>query len=240
MKNKNPGYVLLLTFMIISVSVLLISTLVNRAISYQKLSLLAQDREKAKMIALGGIEVAIAKLIAPQTKSQPEAQGKESSGDKEEQEKKKNEWFANILISINNWQNFNLKESVDGIDAESKVFIASEQGKLDLNSIYDFKEKKFISKGELDGRKLLAIFAEPFKEVLPNVNAVELIERYFKQRGKPLDDISQLLEIKEFSSVLITLFPSYAPEPSQEKTKTLILTDLFTVYNGKIQLQPLM
>jgi hypothetical protein len=238
--QRAAGYILLLTLMIISVSVILVSTIVNRSLGYQRLSVLVQDREKAKMIALGGIELAIGQItLNPESKSEAQESGTKNNAEKRTQDnKRKQAWMTNLLTILNSWQTFDFKEQLDGVDAQCQLLITSEQGKLDLNSIYDFKEKKFITKGDIDGRKLLTAFAEPFKALLANISLSELIERYLKQRGKPLDDVSQLLEIKELAPLAAMLFPRSATQ--EKKDKNIAITDVFTVYTNTVQVQPLL
>lgn len=50
--------------------------------------------------------------------------------------------------SLHQWQTFKLKEGVEGIDATIRICLSCEEGKINLNNIYDFKEKKFNNGAE--------------------------------------------------------------------------------------------
>ncbi len=237
----QAGYVLTLTLLLISMSVVLVSLLVNRTVSYQRLSVLDHDREQAKMLALSGVEIALSQMTAPvedaQAGAKKEEKTQEKSGEKEQQK-----WLSRLLALTNHWQEFKFKEEIDGIEGECTIYISSEQGKFNLNSLYNFKEKKFIKQDSFDAQKLLQLIFDKISTSLNAGNPIESLENIFKQHDRPLDDVTELLALKEFQKFASHVFPTF-PAHGEQKSESFILTDLFTVMpvaSGRPQLEPLL
>ena len=92
-------------------------------------------RERAEILALGGVQVAIALLTHEQENNQDKATHEKNLNPNKEkdpnyQDKK---WLNRILPIINRWKTFNLKENIDGINGCLKVCISCEEAKLNLN-----------------------------------------------------------------------------------------------------------
>ncbi len=60
--GRLQGFVLILTMMVIATSALLISLVINRVSAYRHLSKVWIDVEKARLIARGGVEIAMSRL----------------------------------------------------------------------------------------------------------------------------------------------------------------------------------
>ena len=217
MKQSSPGYILVLTLMIISASVILVTRLINRSIGNKRQSRLLLDREKAKMIALGGIEIAISQLSLLDTTTTTTTDQK---------------LITKILENTNRWQNFSLNQAADGIDGELQLYITSESGKINLNTLYNFKDKKFIADNTFDGKKIVQLLAEKLKPTLGDTNFSEILERFLKGHAGPLDDVTELLTLKELKKFHENLFL----KPQQK----IAVTDLFTVSSPTRELQPLL
>ena len=239
MKHASPGYILVLTLLIISASVILVSRLINRSMGNKRQSRLLIDREKAKMIALGGLQIAISQLsllettttapaTTPTTSPAP-APGAAAKPTADQDQKK---LVAKIVENTNRWQKFILKEPIDSIDGELELYISSEAGKINLNSLYNFNDKKFMVEGTFDAKKIVQLLAEKLKPVLGESNFAEVLERFLKAHDGPVDDITELGALKEFKKIHEQLF--IAP------TSTFALTDLFTAWGADRDLQPLL
>ncbi len=157
MKNSKPGYVLVLTLMIISVSLILITTVYQRYFSYQSAIGSLYNREQAKMLALGGVQVGLAQLALvnkkagdqnnesqngsnikqnisgdnTQINSQDESFSQDQLTDQKESPEQK--WLTQVLPLINRWQTIELSDDITGVDGTLKLYIASEEGKINLN-----------------------------------------------------------------------------------------------------------
>ena len=217
MKNsKNqPGYILVFSLMFVALIVMLSTIISNRArlhVGYSKTML---DKERAKMLALSGLQIAMAQLAVVEKKGEGESQSKKTDSkekDKKEQkqdagngelwtEKEAKEFIKNVYPYLNQWQVFKLDNKNFGTDGEIKISIGVEEGKVDLNQIFDFQDKKFLgekkrdksdkSKGDKkgkespDGGDFKKVFDELFKSMGKFVKVKELkkkIENYLTKK----------------------------------------------------------
>ncbi len=51
-------------------------------------------------------------------------------------------FYNGLIPMLNQWQTFDLKEDVDGINANIQYLISCEEGKFNFNEIFDFEQKK--------------------------------------------------------------------------------------------------
>ena len=240
MNQTKPGYVLILAVLITAFMTISIATLINRVLVFNRLTRVYKDREQARLLALSGLQIACAQLSA--------AHGSETN-------KKQSGAPASVTISpgnsptttspqkgmelpkliplINRWQQFNFTESNDQIDGSCQIYIASEQGKIDLNSLYDFKKKQFVKEGPLDGLKICQAVAKRLGSIMNPTKFVDALQSLFKQHTQPLADVTLLFTHKEFSAFKNTVFI--------EPTTPLALLDIFTTHpnsTNKTSLQP--
>lgn len=230
MKTHRSGYILLFTLMIISAITVMVTGIVGRVVTQRRLARLFADRERAYQLALGGIEIAKSQLTVEPKEEKETPQAKKEPHDETA------EFVERLLRYLNHWQTFKLNEERDGIEGEVQLYITSEQGKIDLNALYDFKAKKFIVDGALDARKLIQLFADKFKPISGDVNIVDMLERFMQSREYPIEDISELLSIKGFGKFNDFLWS--APPPQDKKEPIIALTDVFTVNTYARSLQP--
>jgi len=162
MKNhrKQPGYILVFSLMFIALVMMLSTIISNRArlhVGYSKTML---DKERAKILALSGLEIAKVQLAIVQksedtlredAKAPPQGDRGGAGLSELWTEKEAKEFIKNVYPYLNNWQEFNLTEKNFGVNGEIKISIGVEGGKIDLNQIFDFKNKKFV--GQKKGSK---------------------------------------------------------------------------------------
>src|SRR5690606_18056883 len=106
------------------------------------------------------------------------------------------ESIAYFVPRINRWQTFSLTEEKDGINGTIQICLMSEEGKININRIYDFEKKKFIGEGnkQEDWKILLQ---EIFNQIEKQANTKGLFEAFtafLKKQDGPLDDVTQLLQ----------------------------------------------
>ncbi len=246
MKKAHEGFVLVFTTLIISMSVLLISLVINEVNAYRYMSTLLTMQEKARLVAMGGIEIGIAQLASVDQKAK-EAKEAKTPGAQTQQTKKESRLAGSgpaesplvaLLQLLNQWQTFTLKEEVDGIDAECKVYITSEHGKFNVAQWYDAKEKKFVNIRTLNGQKAAEVLTELLRRFFERrhmkpVEFGKLITNYYKTAKHGIDDITQLFTSKEFAAHSDILFP----HPDK---KGITLTDLCTVFTEDPFITPLL
>ena len=182
---------------------------------------------QARTLALGGVQLAISQLnMDKKSKNEDE----EKKGDPKEKKIKK--FLSRILPNINRWQSFELKEQFDGIDGQIDICISCENGKININKAFDFKKLEFNE----DYKKL-------FKglEIRGKLKAGEIekkLTEFFKERKKPLNDISELTNVTGLEKIDIFYNPPDMPI-GKKKSKTnsnIYLQDLFTTWSDKEQL----
>ncbi len=201
-----------------SLCVILITRFVSGILAHNKVATLFVQREQARMLALSGIQVAISQLS-------PEIDEKEKAN----QDKVLQKNYGAFLEYANKWQNYKLSESHEGVDGTIALYIALETGKLNINSLYNQKEKKFvITPG---AKKLLIAVAERLQALVKNKNLFDAFENFLRKQDKPLDDITQVIAIEDFN---LPLFITKSDKP------TIALADIFSVdIPSTAPLQPL-
>lgn len=235
--------------MIISLATVLVTFIFTKGSVFVPFAQTMIDREKAKQLALSGIQIGIAQLsqqIDPEPKKdekQPPAptgpQAKSAPAPSPEKEALK-ELLERIVPTINRWQTFTLKEDVDGLDGVIKVCLVCEDGKIDINALYDFKKHQFRGiKEEQDILKKLVL--ETFKSIGKEDLFAEF-EKFLKARQYRLDDVTELMTIKGFELFKNNIF--YEPasftkkDEGAEKKGQVYLTDIFTIWSGKQTIEP--
>lgn len=253
---KKNGYIIPLTLVIISLSIGIITYLYVRGSTFVPYVNTLLKREQAKSLALGGIQIGLSQLAqrkeeVEQTASPTDTQQKKKEKSYEEQ------LISSILPHLNQWQTFQLTQEVDGIDAQIKLCIMSENGKIPINALWDFKEKKFKNLGspqpskndknkkdpkqhvqtENSAKPLLQDLFKRIEKRVQSGNLFQAFEKFLKKRQYKLNDVTELLTIKEFEVFKNVVW--YEPregkkEGSKKGLRSLYLTDLFSVHSTSI------
>lgn len=157
----KPGYVLITTLLIIALSVTLLTTVMRRSFVYQDRVRFYTSREKARVLALSGLEVALSQLavIVPKeqaskdsaksqngqetkTPTSANSTGAQETAKKEDKLTPEQEFLKQLLPIVNNWQQFALTEDKDGIEGTLKLYISCEQGKINLHRLLALAQDK--------------------------------------------------------------------------------------------------
>lgn len=229
--------------MILSVSVILVTFMVTKSRTFFPFARMDIDREKATTLAFGGLELARSQLSVKATPLSPEAEKKNAQQKSEESatDRDAKALLQEILPSKNQWQTFELKKERDGIDAKLQIAIMSEEGKIDINKIYDFKTQKFIGENQPKGdyKKLMKDIFERIEKISGTKDLFQGFEKFLKERQYRVNDVTQLVSIKEFEPFKNRLFYQPAAVDTEKKeAPTLYLTDIFTTWSSSAQLQP--
>jgi hypothetical protein len=64
MNKKSTGYILLMTMMVIAASIMLVTFIISKSSVYIPYARIANDREKASLLAFGGVHMAISQLTS--------------------------------------------------------------------------------------------------------------------------------------------------------------------------------
>lgn len=240
MQSRSPnGYILMLALTMLSLIIVLVTGLFNRTSPYLFFNAITIKREKAKQLALSGLEIAMAQLQA----KVEEPRDKKTEGDEKgpsPAQQRKAKLFQALLPSLNQWQMYKLTKVVDGIDGIIRVAISCEQGKFNINELFDFTTKKFVGEGKPRG-DMRKVMQEVFGRLAPYTNGKNLFsvfEKFLKQRQYKLHDITELLRIKEFQEIFATR-QFYEPplqhnaQSKKGKKPPVYLTDIFTVWSDE-------
>jgi len=218
---------MIFTLLIVGAAMMIVTYVGHRGSFYLPFSYMITAREKAKMLALGGVQVAIAQLALvekPKEKQKEQTENKQSASDE-------SEFLQRILPTLNRWQDFDLKENVDGVDGQIKVCLMCEEGKINVNDIIDFN--KGVFKGAW--KEIMQELCRSIEKMTKASDLFPAFEKIIKDVKFPFNDATELITHKEFAQFKDTLF--YQP-PTQKKQDTLYLTDIFTVWSSSEKLEP--
>ena len=154
-----------------------------------------------------------------------------------------------LLPTIGRVQKFVLKQNIEGINGTVGFMIGSEEGKININRLYDFEKHKFVGEpvagptpaGKQEGKEdgdMKKMFQALFAQIKDQTNAdlFAEFEKFLKERKYPLNDVTELLTIKGFEVFKDALF--YDPTAPNQKKSKLFLTDIFTVSSSKQSIEP--
>lgn len=227
---KRPGYVMMLTLTIIALLTVLVTYVSKVANTYGPLAIRVQEQLKARSLALSGIQVAMAQLADISTVKQDKQSEKKPSA-----AEKKKKFFAALIKTLNMVQTFKLSKKVEGIDGTIKLCITCEEGKLNLNHLWNVEKKQFVHVGtpqkEVMQRAIESLFAT-IEKASSTENLLGSFEGFMKKRGYVLNDVTELLLIQEYERFADALF--FDP---QEK-ETIFLCDLFTLWTKTMAMDP--
>ncbi len=246
--TNKPGYIIVLTMLIISAAMLLITYMVNRGYYAVPEFTIAISRQKAKMLALSGVQIAAARLAGKPVDKKKAPDAAQPGQEKQSPLDKRTVYFLEeVLPYLNRMQTFNLKEASDGIDGTIEIIITSEEGKINPNNFYDFKKKEFKGAKDKDGglKKQLETLLAGIVKQSGTGNIVAALDKFYKAEGQPIQEVTELLYIPEFEVFKDQLYfePSRskkevaAPQAPQAKMP-VYLTDIFTVYNDQTHVDP--
>lgn len=239
-RHNKSGFILPLALSIIGLAIALVTYVVNNGRAFRPAARMMIEREQARMLARSGIEIAMSQLSIPDKKESanqaqdtlPKDGGTQSADTKGKEEET---LFSSVLPRMNVWQMFPLKRTVEGIQGEIGICLMSEEGKLDLNTLYD------PAKGQLVEESISKIIDILFQGIEKSINRADLrksFEKFLQDRKTKLDDVTELLTIEEFNGFKNNIFYNPPDQSSKGQKRQIYLTDIFTTWSGKKTLQP--
>lgn len=230
-RTQKPGYILTLALALIALCMFISSYVFNRALVFDRLSSTMISREKSRVLAYGGIQLAMSQLAATaQEEKQPNPDAKEKAPSDGQQ------LLKAILPVFQKTQKYQLKQSIEGIDATLILVLNSEEGKININRLYDFNKHTFVGEGQPNGdmkvmfKELFGLMSQKMK-----VDLFEDFEKFLKDKKYPLNDVTELLTIKSFEIFKNNVFFNPTVPGLQDK---IFLTDIFTVSSSKKEIDP--
>ncbi len=243
LKSAKPGFILVSTFLMLTVAMLVVTRMYYKGSMYNLFIPAVIERDQARRLAMSGVHIAIAQLSLHDSELVP-LKGEDNKDEQKKQqspEQRRKDLLKTLLHVLNNWQVFNLDELKDGIDGEIGICITSEEGKIPLQALIDYKKRAFIKNDKIDGLEILKFISEKMKSVSQDLDFAEVLTSYIKNMPEQMTDIAQLLSIKELRTFHNNFFyePLIAQSDGQEGKKTLYLGDLFTIWNQNATVDPL-
>jgi len=238
MRSQRPGSIVIICLLVLSVIVVFTEQLMRNVLIGSLFTKTMVDREHAEILALGGIQVAIATLSISEKEEKKDELANQNPEQKagSDQAKKSRRLLGRLLPHLNRWRTFVLKEPIDGIDGEIKVCITSEHGKININEAFDFKKQEF----KKEYQALLKGLEIPGK--MPAGEMLKQITEFLKKRQRKLDDISELSLIPGFEQ--LNMFyepPTYGAKKKKNEANTeIMLQDIFTIWSGRDSIEPLL
>lgn len=247
-KRNQSGYILAVTLALMTLFMFIATYVSNKGLIFSSFSRTMVDREKARQLAYGGIQLAISQLSVSQEKK-PENANMSAQAGKDQEAKSPQQSDGKVLLKavlpqLGRLQKFNLKQNVEGITAEIGIMITSEEGKININRLYDFEKHSFIGEPvpgktqavkEEANMKLIAqeLFAR-IKERLDGDLFGEF-EKFLKEKKYPINDITELLSAKGFEIFKDKIFRDPVLQPEKDQ---VYLTDIFTISSSKQSIEP--
>lgn len=236
MSTNKPGYILTFTLGLIMLFMFIASYIANKGLIFGSFSKTMVEREKARQLAYGGIQLAISQLSSIEAEKQ---EAKEQPEQKKEETPSENKQLLKVILSqLNRAQKFTLKQAEDGIAGSITIAIGCQEGKININRAYDFDKHAFVGEGQPEG-DMKKVFQELFAAIKAHINAdlFAEFEKFLKERKYPLNDVTELLKIKGFDVFKNDLF--FDPTiPIDQKNPKIYLTDIFTIFSSKPTIEP--
>ena len=236
-RKKQSGSVILFSLMMIAIIALLTQQMMRGVWVGSSFIQTMIEREHAEMLALSGINVAIAQLTCDERdKKEESSEEKKAANVKEDKESRGiKKMLGRVLPHLNRWQEFALKEPIDGVDGLMRICITCEEGKININETIDFKKMELKKDYETLFKRLAMPGRIPAGEIGPR------ILNFFKERQRKIDDISQLRSVPGFDALDIFYKPPELPAKGKksEPNSDLALQDIFTIWSGTDKVDPL-
>jgi len=240
-RREQPGFILVSTFLMLTVAMLTVTRMYYKGSMYNLFIPTIMHQEQARKLAYSGIHIAISQLSLHDSEIIP-FKGEENKEEQEKQQKpeqRRKDLLKTLLHVLNNWQIFSLDEFKDGVDGEIGICITSEEGKIPLQALIDYKKRTFVKKDKIDGAEILKQVFEKVKLNNQEGDLVQALQNYLKDASYTFADITQLLALKEWKGFPTQLF--YEPIAGQEdEKKQYYVTDLFSIWNTQPILDPLL
>lgn len=248
MHRKNKGSIVVFSLIILSLMLFLTQQLIKSVYVGSLFVKTIAGREHAQMLALGGVRTAInllelqfeeKKKDEKANKEEPDEDEKKSGFDKSKKDDTPVQNFLRkVLPNLNRWIVLPLDEKQDGVEGEVKICISCENGKININEIFDFKKEEFNKEYEPMLKSM---------EIKGKLATGELhsgLLQFFKKKKKPLQELSELYDVKGIDTLDIFYQPPIiSDKKKKEEAKQnvhLSLLDIFTIWTDDGMLEPIM
>ena len=259
MMTKQKGYILFITFSMLALCTALVSVFMVKGITHKRLSSALLEQEQLSQFAMSTVAIgqSFLSFSAEDLKAPVEDADKQPSVKIDEQDENSekgkpldiNKALLEKLVPVlGQSQEIKFEEIEKDFPLVINLIFFAESGKININGLYDLVSKKFYDEGiEGKDRKIFATWLfEKIAKITEKPSLLQPFVEHMKQRKAPLNDVTELLVIKEFSDCFEQAVFYGQQSKAQEskskdkdkKSKKLFLTDLFTVACENDTIQP--
>jgi hypothetical protein len=252
MRYQHHGYILVFSLMMIALVMIMVTGVVQRARVHAIVMKTSLDREKARLLALSGLEFAKSRLANPPEPEQKKEGGTTQTPSAEDPTQQARDFLAITLPFLATWQNFTVEGGAHTYGTV-KICIGCESGKINLNTLYDFSKHQIAGQGDTQRERKL--FLEQVCTALEKQQGgkelFQKLSKFLQECDYPLNDPTEILSIPEFDTVFQNnLFfeprtsneqtpeQKLIKEPTKPEVRPLCLMDIFTIWSSDATLEP--
>ncbi len=252
---KN-GYILFLTMSVLAIGTIIVTQIFYLGGAYNLYVPLMYERERAKQLALSGISIATAQLLlqdkyfySSKTKSKDLVSSEKKSENslmdnnpqKDDLEQNRKNLLKTLLLVNNQWQEFNLSNATDGFDGIIKICITCEDGKVNINKMYNSSKKSFyLLNSKVSTEGMIKVLSERMRDFFKDVDIETIIINSLKKQKQKYITPMDLFLNKNFSFFSKNIFyePLDRKIKDNKNVQDIYLTDLFTTYSDNFYIDP--
>lgn len=253
--SQQRGYILFMTFSILTLCVALVSAFLVKGMTHRKFAMVVMNQEEYNQFSFSTPALAQAFLAfsaeqvkAAQTPEKPDQNNATGNKNDPDQAGVDNVGIHKILLEkilpvVNKTQKFSLKEIDKDLPEQVNLTFFCESGKININGLYDLVNKKFHNEG-IPGKDQKLFTHWLFDRIAVLTGKPSLFTpfvEHLKERKAPFNDVTQLLAIKEFAACFqdaIFYQEDTIKKTSDKNNSKIYLTDIFTVSSEHDTIQP--
>jgi len=231
----SHGYIMIAVLLLLSLAMIIVTQIYRNGRIQTQFDKIFIQREKAKLLALNGLALAYSQLYVSQQFETNAAEKKASDDQKKDTPDPIITFLENVLPYLNQSRTIKLKKEFDNIEGTIDVCISCEEGKIPINLIYNFENKKFIN---AETEQFIKTLFSNLKQFVSDKDLFNLFEKFLKERQYKVNDPTELLTIQEFQEAFrgnIFYEPTHI---TMKKKKSIYLMDIFTVWSNKAYINP--
>lgn len=248
--KKKPGYILFIVFAMLALCTAVVSLFVTQGLEHKRFLQALMHKQTVENFATSCLTLGQGFLTF--SKDETSAVGQDAIAQKTDKSSKSSDGdsgFGRLLLErvlpiINKNQTFTIATDNKNFDAQVDMILFCENGKININSLYDVTTDKFFDEGiDKKDRKVFAQFLfNKIAELTGKKSLFQPFVEFMKERKAPLNDVTELLVVKEFADCfqgnIFYQLASQTKENIENKSASLYLTDLFTVATSQETVEP--
>ncbi len=252
---KN-GYILFLTISVLAIGTIIVTQIFYLGGAYNLYVPLMHERERAKQLALSGISIATAQLLLQDKQFydsknvskngifldvSSEKKIEQNNHQKDDIERNRKHLLKTLLLVNNQWQEFKLSNAHDGFDGIIKVCITCEDGKININKIYNSSKKSFyLVSSKLSTEVMIKALCQRMKEFFKDIDIETIMIGALKKQKQKLITPMDLFLNKNFSffSNNAIYEPLDYSKQNETNVQNIYLTDIFTTDSDNFYIDP--